>query len=135
MPLIVRIVLIAIITIIIMIMYHWVIYNYTGWLSFSMKANENFIIGLDPVDVKKLLFKDVIYNITSSAGKIINIDVSSVLNRMVSAYANNKDKNATMKLSDPGLCESSFSILNYDPTLDEWKNYTNISLNGKYKLT
>jgi hypothetical protein len=121
----------------------YMVYNFTGWKSFSMKGGENFQLGeISASDVSKLKFKKCVYKITGVDGSKKQHIVTSVLNGMVKAYKGNTNNMYKFKLDDPGLDAYSFLIPGFndndnhpDPLI--WVNNLpseNISLTGYYKL-
>lgn len=115
----------------------------TGWVEFSLKHGENFNVTIPPKEVSNINFRDCKYSVTSTQGSTKEVDVTSILNNMVSAYKNNTIEDLKFRLSDPGLSSYSFTIpgLSDPATLNgrtslpaEWDTTRKVTLIGKYYI-
>jgi len=138
-----QIIAMSIVAIIIATIMRFLIYNYTGWVSFSMKKGENFqIFNIDPSLVSKIIFKKCIFKTSGVDGSTKTYDISYVLNNMIQAYDGNKSSKYIFKLDDPGLSPYSFQIPGFNdkdnhPDIENWGfelPNTKATLNGYYKL-
>jgi hypothetical protein len=139
-----KIIVAAIIAVITASLTRFIVYRYTGWKSFSMKKGENFqITDPDPELVSKIKFRDCIFKIEGANGETRTLKVDSILNKMVSAYAGNKNTKYVFKLDDPGLSVYSFVITGFndskdnqpDPAVwDDENENVKVTLTGYYKL-
>lgn len=106
-----KIIIIFVGLIIIIILMKFLIYQYTGWIKFNMKYEENFqVLNTNPKKISKIIFTDVKYTLIANDNSIAEIDVSNILNKMIKAYKNSDNENYRFKLADPGLNEYSFVI-------------------------
>lgn len=117
----------------------YLLHEFTGWISFEMNNNQNFMLNdnLSPNKVSRLYFKNCIYTVSLNGIDKVQ-DVSSVLNNMVLAYKDNSNPNFVFKLDDPGLSPTSFIVDGYNDKTNhpssEWINNAKVTLVGKYKL-
>lgn len=138
-----------IIAIIVLSVWGYLLYNYTGWKEFTMNKGDNFqITDNDPTLVEKLNFKDCVFSAKGRDGTVVTQKVTSVLNGMASAYAGNVNKGYVFKLDDDGLNVFSFQISNFndknvnpgsDNMKDNWIDMPGepnptVTLKGYYKL-
>ena len=135
-----QIIIAVIIAIIIAIIMRYLLYNYTGWISFTMNKSENFM----PIDnfnsFDKIKFKKCIYTIKGKNGESFTQDVTHALNRMVAAFTGVSDSKYKFKLVDPGLDTNSFQIEGYNDNnntrdVNNWDgDGTTATLTGFYKF-
>lgn len=137
-----QLILVAIIAVMIASIMQYLVYNNTGWKSFTMNKHENFMIDdIDPAMVHKLKFRDCRFTITGVDKTTKSYVITSVLNGMVAAYKGNTKHNYIFKLDDPGLSVYSFQIPGFNdkdnkPDVSNWSDdkLTSITLTGQYKL-
>lgn len=137
-----QIIVVCIVAFIVAGIMRYLIYEYTGWKSFTMTKGENFqITDLDPTLVSKLKFRDCVFTIKGLDGTVKSYTVTYVLNTMLSAYENNNNKNYVFKLDDPGLSIYSFQVPGFNdktnkPDPSNWSDdiKTEVTLIGYYKL-
>ena len=105
--------------IIFILLFWYIIYNYTGWQYFTMKKGENFqILKDDPSLVGNLRFSNCVFKCKGADGTVKTQNVSSVLNGMAYAYEGNKNKDYVFKLDDPGLSPYSFQISGFNDSVN-----------------
>lgn len=138
-----NLVMVTVAAIVISIIMTYLIYNYTGWVYFSMNKGDNFQIkNTDPTLVSKLRFKQCIFTTVGVDKTSKSYDISNVLYKMAAAYKNNKNSSYLFKLDDPGLSPYSFQIPGFNdkdhhPEVSNWgfdNTNTQATLSGYYKL-
>jgi hypothetical protein len=118
---------IVLIVLILSAAYAW--YNFTGWTAFSYKTGDSpSWIPAKSEDISRLRFKDCVFTVTRTDGKVATLDADPVLNSMAVAYKSGSINTnpATLTLTRP-LNPFSFVITGFndkasvpDPTVSPW---------------
>ena len=127
----------ATITILIVIVAVYVWYNFAGWKTFTYKTGDDpSWIPSTGADISQLRFKNCMFTVKRSDGKIRSLDVSVVLNSMAVGFKGGTNNPATLLLTRP-LNPFSFVIVGFndrrtvtDPTVLPWCTSPPIACTG-----
>ena len=119
----------AIVLFVLVISAAFIWYNFMGWTEFSYKTGESpSWQPLGGKDISRLRFKDCVFTVNRSDGKVATLNATPVLNSMAVAYkTGTTETNPTSLTLTRPLNPFSFVITNFndkhtvpDPTASPW---------------